>query len=183
MPRSFKFGRTAINFSTPVIHGEENSDLGWVIMTTIVYDLEERVLFTSDVQGPMSERTLDVILAENPHLAIIGGPPLYLAGMVRQENIDKALKNLERIAGEVPITILDHHLLRDEDWRTWAQPVFEAASNVGHRLVTAAEFIGEENRFLESQRSKLFEQDPPSQEFTKWTKIPVLKRKLTPPPI
>ncbi len=181
--RSFKFGDTTIKFSLPVIHGEENSDLGWVIMTTIEYDGDERVLFASDVQGPMHDKTLDLILAERPYLIIIGGPPLYLAGMVRQENIEKAFKNLERIVEEIPITILDHHLLRDEGWRTRAKPVFDAASRVGHRIVTAAEFISEENRFLESQRNKLFEDEPPSQEFVKWTKIPVLKRKLTPPPI
>jgi len=181
--RSFRFGDTNVRFSPPVIHGEEKSELGWVIMTTIEHGEEERFLFTSDVQGPMSEETTNIVLAEKPHLVIIGGPPLYLVGMVTQESLDKAFKNLERIVQEVPVTILDHHLLRDEGWRNQAQAVFEMASRTGHKVVTAAEFIGEDDRLLESQRKRLFEEYPPSQEFLKWTRIPVLKRKLTPPPI
>lgn len=181
--RSFRFSNTTIKFSPPVFHGEEKSNLGWVVMATVECDEEERFLFASDVQGPMCDGTLDMILAEKPQLIMIGGPPLYLSGMVRQENIAKALKNLERIIQEVPITILEHHILRDPEWRNQAQPVFTAASRSGHRVITAAEFIGEENRLLESQRNRLFEDDPPSQEFMKWTRIPVLKRKLTRPPI
>jgi len=181
--RSFKFGNTTISFSPPVFHGEENSDLGWVIMTAIKCDGKEKVLFTSDVQGPMSDTTLDLIISEKPHLIIVGGPPLYLVGTVAQESVQKAFKNLQTIVEEVPITILDHHLLRDEGWRIQAQSVFDMASRFGHMVVTAAEFMGEKNQFLESQRSRLFEDDPPSQEFMKWTRIPVLKRKLTLPPI
>jgi len=181
--RSFRFGDTTMTSSPPVAHGEANSSLGWVIMTTIDYNQSERILFTSDIQGPMDSRTLGLILAEKPHLVIVGGPPIYLSGMVKQENIDKAFKNLQRIAEEVRTTVLDHHLLRDEGWRVQTQPVFDKAAEAGHRVVTAADFIGEENRFLESRRNKLFEEDPPSEEFVKWTKIPILKRKPIPPPI
>jgi len=180
--RSFKFGDTALSFSSPVSHGEERSDLGWVIMATVDHG-EERVLFTSDVQGPMDSSTLDAILAENPRMIIIGGPPIYLSGMVRQESLDRAFKNLEKVVENVPITVLDHHLLRDEGWRVQTQPVFDAASRVGHVVLTAAEFLGEENRLLESQRNRLFEESPPFQEFIKWSKTSDLRRKLTPPPV
>jgi len=181
--RSFRFGDTNVIFSRPVVHGEENSDLGWIVMTTVEHNEEERFLFASDVQGPMSDETLDIILAERPHLIVIGGPPLYLAEMVRQESMDRAFENLQKIVEVVPNTILDHHLLRDEGWRTKAQRIFDVASRTGHGVFTGAEFAGEENRLLESQRTKLYEDYPPSQEFVKWSKIPVLKRKLAPPPI
>ena len=181
--RTFKFGDTKLRFSSPVFHGEKNSELGWLIMTTIEYDEVERVLFASDVQGPISSGTLSMILAERPHLLIVGGPPLYLAGMVKKESIDMGIKNLEKIAERVPMVILDHHLLRDKEWRTKAQSVFDIASRIGHRVMTAAEFIGEESQLLGARRDELYEVDPPSREFIKWTKIPALKRKLTPPPI
>ncbi|MFQ6094650.1 MAG: hypothetical protein ACE5NN_00765 [Candidatus Bathyarchaeia archaeon] len=181
--RSFKFGDTELGFSTPVFHGEENSQLGWLIMTTIEYNKAERVLFASDVQGPMSNETLSIILAEKPHVLIVGGPPLYLAGMVKKESLAIGFKNLEKIAEKVPLVILEHHLLRDKEWRTKAQQVFDIASRSGHRVVTAAEFVGEKNQLLEAHRDELYDVDPPSQEFLKWTKIPALKRKLTPPPI
>jgi len=181
--RTFKFGDTTLRFSSPVFHGEENSELGWVVMATIEYDETERVLFASDVQGPISNSTLNIILEEKPHLLIVGGPPLYLAGVVKQKNIELGFKNLEKIAERVPTVVLEHHLLRDKEWKKRTQHVFDAASKNGHRVVTAAEFIGEKNLFLEARRDELFKNDPPSKEFIKWTKIPALKRKLIPPPI
>ena len=181
--RSFKFNNTTLRFSAPVSHGEENSGLGWLIMTTIEYNNAERVLFASDVQGPISNRALKIILAERPNLLIVGGPPLYLAGMVKEESMKMGLKNLESIAQNVPLVILDHHLLRDKEWREKTQPVFDIASESGHKIITAAEYKGEEDQLLEARRDELYERDPPSQEFIKWTKIPILKRKLTPPPI
>lgn len=181
--RSFKFGDTTLRFSPPVSHGEENSGLGWLVMTTIEYSNAERVLFASDVQGPMSKRTLEIILAERPDVLIVGGPPLYLAGMVKEESLEMGFENLERIAEKVPSVILDHHLLRDKEWRKKAEPAFNIASRTEHKIVTAAEYIGEENQLLEAKRDELYKDDPPSQEFIKWTKIPILKRKLTPPPI
>ncbi|MCW4021018.1 MAG: hypothetical protein NWF14_07325 [Candidatus Bathyarchaeota archaeon] len=181
--RTFRFGATTVRFSAPVFHGSEDSRLGWVLMVVIERGFE-KVLFAPDVQGPMYEETLRMILGEEPQLAIVGGPPVYLVDFkVSPERIDSAMKNLETIAEQVPVTILDHHILRDENWRQVAQPVFDKASSAGHRVITAAEYAGAKNRMLEAQRKSLFENEMPSQEFTKWTKIPVQKRKTIPPPI
>ena len=109
--RTFKFGDTTIRFSNPVYHGEERSQLGWVVMTTIERD-EERILYTSDVQGPMIDETLKMILNVKPDLIIVGGPPLYLAGLVKIESIKAGIKNLKKVVETVPTTILDHHLLK-----------------------------------------------------------------------
>ncbi len=72
------FGDTKLQFSDPVFHGTENSDLGWVLMTTIEHE-DEKVLFTSDIQGPIQVSTLNKILAQQPQLVIVGGPPTYLS--------------------------------------------------------------------------------------------------------
>jgi len=181
--RTFEFGNTKLKFSEPVFHGSEHSPLGWLLMTTIENE-GEKVLFTSDVQGPMYDPTLKLILAEKPHLVIIGGPPLYLAGLhVSEKDAQRGMRNLEEVAKTVPTTILEHHILRHERWREISQPILDAALKAGHVVVTAAEFAGEENNLLEYQRRQLYENEPPSPEFQKWMKLPVLNRKKVKPPI
>lgn len=178
----FEFGETKLRFSEPVFHGSENSKLGWLIMVTVEYE-DERLLYTSDVQGPMYNATLKLILAQNPQVIIIGGPPTYLGGLVKQETVQQGIQNLERLAEKVQLTILDHHLLRDEKWRQLSQPIFDSASKAGYRVVTAAEFLKKQDNLLECRRKKLFEVEPPSSEFSKWMKLPPLKRKRIKPPM
>jgi len=181
--KTFEFGDTKLKFSEPVFHGSENTPLGWVLMTTIEAD-DERFLFTSDVQGPMYDPTLTMILAEKPQLIMIGGPPLYLAGLhVRKEDAERGIRNLAGVVRNVPTTILEHHVLREERWREFSKPVFKAASEAGHVVVTAAEFAHEETCVLEFQRRRLFETEPPSLEFQKWMNLPALKRKKVKPPL
>jgi predicted metallo-beta-lactamase superfamily hydrolase len=181
--RTFRFEDTSMKFSVPVCHGEEDSELGWVLMITIERR-EEKVVFAPDVQGPMSDRTAKLILEEKPTLAIIGGPPVYLAEYkLSPEKINSAMLNLETIVENVPVTILDHHILRDENWTKTAQSAIDKASNLGHRILTAAEYAGEKNNLLEAQRKVLYETEPPSQKFVEWTKIPLQERKHVPPPI
>jgi predicted metallo-beta-lactamase superfamily hydrolase len=180
--KKYDFGQTRIKFSKPVFHGAENSQFGWLLMTMIKHD-NELFLFASDVQGPIHTPTRHEILAQKPQLVLIGGPPVYLTGLVEKEQLQKGMQNLEELVKKVPVTILEHHLLREEKWRELSKPVFQAASNKKHLVVTAAEFLNKNNSFLESQRKQLFETEPPSPEFEKWMKIPITKRKLVKPPI
>jgi len=181
--RTFKFGETKLKFSEPVFHGPENSELGWVLMVTIEF-AGEKIVFASDVQGPMYTPTLNKILAENPQLVLVGGPPTYLAGFrVKDEYIEMGMRNLRSLVESVPTTILEHHTLRDEKWRSLSQPIFDAATERGHKVLTAAEFSGTTNNFLEFRRRQLFEMEPPSSDFEKWMKLPLQKRKLKKPPI
>ena len=180
--KEFLLGDTKIRFSRPVVHGEPGTELGWLLMTTIERN-DERVLFTSDVQGPMHTATLKAILIEKPSVIIIGGPPAYLIGLVDQESIQIGLRNLAAIVQKISTTVLEHHLLRQEDWRETAKPVFESAAAAGHSVSTAAEFLKEENALLESKRKQLYETDPPDTDFEKWMRKPEMERKETPPPI
>lgn len=181
--RTFIFDDTIVSFSKPVSHGPEGSELGWIIMATVRHH-DECILFAPDVQGPISPETLSMIINEKPQLTIIGGPPTYLANFRMDEtNIAAAVKNLEVVVRHIPTVILDHHTLRDEDWMKFMRPVIETASNVNHRVLTAAEFLGRENSLLEALRRKLYEDEPPSRDFIEWSRIPSDKRKLIPPPI
>jgi predicted metallo-beta-lactamase superfamily hydrolase len=151
-------------------------------MTTVEHE-NERFLFASDVQGPMHAPTLHEILAQKPQLVFIGGPPAYLAGLVDQDQVQMGMQNLEELVKSVSTTILEHHLLREANWRELSKPVFDAASKRSHSVVTAAEFLKKDNNLLESRRKQLFETEPPSPEFEKWMKTAVAKRRLVKPPI
>lgn len=178
-----EFGATKLRFSQPVYHGESESGLGWVVMTTVERD-DIKVMHTADVQGPMSDDTLRLILAEDPQLLVIGGPPLYLTGFkVAQSSFDAGIKNLAEIARRVPSMIVDHHLLRSEGWRAEASPILATAEQAGHRLRSAAEYLGREERLLESQRQELYKRYPPGHEFSKWLRLSQEKRKKAMPPL
>ncbi len=181
--RSFEYGATKVKISQPVPHGEDETELGWVLMTTIESG-GEKVLHASDVQGPMSKVTTRLILKEKPDILILGGPPLYLEGVrVGKASIRKGLENASRIAEKVPKVIFEHHVLRSEAWKDDAKTVLEAGAKAGHEIVTAAEYLREPVRLLESKRERLYEEEPPPEEFVKWTELPREKRRQQPPPV
>jgi hypothetical protein len=182
--KTFHFGEaTKIRFSEPVPHGPENSALGWVLMNTIEYQ-NEKFMFAPDVQGPMSTHTLEIIIREKPQLIMIGGPPSYLAGFrVDEKQIQTGLMNIEKIVETVPCTILEHHILRDENWREKTKNVFDKANKAGCEIVTAAEFLGKQNAFLEAARKRLFVENPPSREFERWMRESVDVKKHVKPSI
>ena len=112
----------------------------------------------------------------------MGGPLTYLVGFrVKDEHIETGMQNLRRLVESVPTIILGHHLLRDEKWRSLSQSIFDVATKAGHNILTAAEYLGKENTFLEFRRRQLFESEPPGSDFKMWMKLPLQKRKLIKP--
>ncbi|MEM3442643.1 MAG: hypothetical protein QXM86_02110 [Candidatus Bathyarchaeia archaeon] len=182
--KTFLFGKaTKIKFSEPVFHGPEDSALGWILMATIEYE-GEKFMFAPDVQGPMAKQTLDLIVKEKPQLLMIGGPPFYLARFkIDDEQIQAGMKNLERVVEISKVVILEHHILRDENWREKAKNVFEKAKIVGCEVLTAAEFLAEKNAFLEAFRKKLYVENPPSSEIEKCMHMKKTNKKHVKPPI
>jgi predicted metallo-beta-lactamase superfamily hydrolase len=179
----FQFGSTILKFSQPVLHGEADSGLGWVVMLTIRYD-EEKITFASDIQGPIVENNLNTILNEKPELLILGGPPLYLKGnKLKNKSLENAKKNILKISEEIPTTIIDHHLMRSSDCIEFLLPARSVAQSKGHTLQSAAEFTFVKNRLLESKREELYNIKPPSSEFLAWAKLPKEKQRVQPPPI
>ena len=182
--KTFTFGKsTVLRFSEAVPHGPDNSMLGWVIMTLIEYE-DERFMFAPDIQGPMSTRTLELIKSANPQVLMIGGPPFYLGGFrVSEAQLQLGLKNLMNVVEAVPITILEHHALRDEQWWQRIEQVYAGALNAAHSVMTAAEFTSEKNKFLESKRRQLYLDIPPSKEFEKWMREGLTKKSSAKPPM
>ena len=180
--KTFTFEKTRLHFSQAVVHGSEGANLGWVIMLTVDYG-QERFMFAPDVQGPMLKSTTELILKEQPTLIMLGGPPLYLEGFrVDSAQLQEGLKNLEKIVSSVPLVIIEHHALRDEDWFPKMANIYKQASIAGHNIMTAAEYSGIDNYFLESRRKQLFCDHPPSKVFKEWIKT-LNNKKISKPPI
>ncbi len=182
--KTFTLGEsTVLKFSDPVAHGSEDALLGWVIMAEIICG-GERFLFAPDVQGPITIPTFELILSAKPQVVMIGGPPFYLSGFkINEQQLETSVRNLSTIAKSVPLTILDHHTLRDALWQEKTERVRVAASSMGHRVVTAAEYSGGTNLFLEAFRKQLYADYPPSKEFEKWSKTSWKERGRVKPPL
>jgi predicted metallo-beta-lactamase superfamily hydrolase len=93
------------------------------------------------------------------------------------------LRNLTEIVKSVPLTILEHHALREEAWQQRTKRVCDKAAENRHRVMTAAEFMGQDNNFLESKRRKLYVENPPSKEFEKWMRESLKEKSGAKPPI
>jgi predicted metallo-beta-lactamase superfamily hydrolase len=132
----------------------------------------------------MSTHTLELIKSANPQVIMIGGPPFYLGGFkVGEAQLQLGLKNLVSVVEAVPLTILEHHALRDEQWQQRIKQVYAVALDAGHGVMTAAEFTGEKNQFLESKRKQLYLDNPPPKEFEKWMRQGLTKKSSIKPPI
>jgi predicted metallo-beta-lactamase superfamily hydrolase len=132
----------------------------------------------------MSRHICDLILQEKPQLLIIGGPPTYLAGFkVAEAQIEDGLMNLTKIVENVPLTIMDHHVLREENWRDRTERLFTKAEERKHEILTSSEFLGKNNECLEAERKRLYLENPPSAEFEKWMRMSDDSKRLIKPPI
>jgi predicted metallo-beta-lactamase superfamily hydrolase len=181
--KTFVFGGTVLRFSEAVPHGPDDSMLGWVVMANVEY-ATERFMFAPDVQGPMSIHTVELIKSAKPQVIMVGGPPFYLGGFkVEETQLRLGLQNLMAVVEAVPVTILEHHALRDEAWQQMTRQVYDLAAQVGHRVMTAAEFAGKGNNFLESKRRMLYVENPPSKEFEKWMREGLTAKSHVKPPI
>lgn len=179
--KSFFYGNTILSFSNAVCHGPDDLTLGWVIMATVAFE-DERFMFAPDVQGPMSKVTYEAIIDVNPSMVMLGGPPLYLKGLrVKDENLNLGIENLTNIVKIVPVTIIEHHILRGEFWKKEIKQVYDTAVQFGHSIMTAAEFTGKQNLLLESRRKQLYDEKPPSDKFSGWMKNLNYNKPVKPP--
>ena len=180
--KRIQVGDTTLSFSGPMPHGEEGTQLGYVLITSINQG-SESILHCSDVQGPISTETRDFILASKPTTLILSGPPLYLSGFkVDPPSVRRGIRNLEKLARVVPVTIVDHHLLRSIEGLATLGKLKGIAEKSGNSLKTNAEYLNRENTLLEAERMRIYEENPPDKDFLKWTRMRESKRAKTIPP-
>ena len=156
-----RIGRSRIRFSKPVEHGND-SRLGYVLQVLIA-DRGEKLLHSSDVEGFVSGDQVRFVRESKPDILICDGPMTYMLGnKFGEEDLENSLRNLASLvrAGFLSDLIIDHHLLRDLEWRARIQPLLDLAEGYGVRVSTAARFMGLEELLLEANRRKLYEEYP-----------------------
>ncbi len=150
----YAFGGTALRFSEPVCHGANNR-LGYVVEVSISHG-STSFLFTSDVEGPSLGEQVTFIMDEDPNILLIDGPMTYMLGYrYSKGSLRLSLENLGRVieGTRVEKLIIDHHLLRDLNWRKKMKPLYEIAGDVS--ILTSAEYLGKDNQLLEARRKEL----------------------------
>ena len=155
--RSFMFGETTVTFSKAVCHGT-NPKLGYVIETCISCG-GEKFLHTSDVEGPSLEDQVAFILEQKPDVLFVDGPMTYMLGYRYSfRSLEASNANLIRAVKETELQtlVLDHHFLRDLNYKMRIKPVCEEAQKHGVKVLTAAEFAGRKIEMLEALRKELY---------------------------
>ena len=95
---------------------------------------------------------------QNPDIAIIDGyPTIFLGWRMSARNFERSKENLRQAIRKTKVkkVVLDHHIVRDVNYREKIKEVFEVASESNKQVLTAAEFYGLDNLFLEAWRNKL----------------------------
>jgi len=159
--RRFEFGGTELVFSPPVFHGT-NPRLGYVTQVAVRHG-GRCFLFSSDVEGPGVADQAEFIIQTMPEIAYIDGPMSYMLGYrYSRASFESALENLKKILrlNELKTLIIDHHLLRDVEWRRKIGVLFDVASESDKKLVCAAEFADKSENLLEAKRKELYERYP-----------------------
>ena len=153
-------GGTEIVFSPAVPHGYTD-ELGYVVMVRVAQG-GETFVHTSDVQGPPLKEQLSFVLDSDPTVLYVDGPMTHMPENYPQEHTKRSITHLLRIlrSTDVRTLILDHHILRDRDWRSRMAPVFEAGKEHDVTVLTAAEFAGKPVDQLEANRDKLYGIEP-----------------------
>ncbi|MGQ4832305.1 MAG: MBL fold metallo-hydrolase [Candidatus Asgardarchaeia archaeon] len=148
-----------LTFSPPVWHGATESKVGKVIMVSIKDESNFTFIHGSDAQSLVDLDALSWIKSKNPDIVILDGYPTYLLGNVLSDNeFNVGSSNLLDLLSSVKAKtiILDHHILRDLNYKEKITALFERARKLKKNLYTAAEYIGMPNLFLEAHRQEIF---------------------------
>ena len=150
------FGGAELTFSPAVPHGY-NDELGYVVMARIAQGSEVFV-HTGDVEGPPLKDQLGFLLDAEPTVLYADGPMTHMPDHYPEAYTRRSLANLERVMRSTGLRtlILDHHLLRDREWRSRIEPLVATAAEHDITLTTAAEFAGKAVDQLEAHRDRLY---------------------------
>ncbi len=155
--KDYDFNKTHISISPAVWHGDVGSKVGKVIMVYIEKG-KNSFLFGSDAQSLADPKALEWVLEKNPKFLIVDGyPTIFVGWKMSQKSFEKATQNLKKAVEkiEAKIIILDHHILRDINYKEKMKSLFDLAKDLGKKILSAAEFYGLENFFLEAWRREI----------------------------
>lgn len=153
--RKFKFGKTLLEFSGPVSHGVEDAKPGTVIMTQVSRG-REKVLITSDVGGPLTTDTTDLICGAKAQTVVLDGYPTYLLGQFATDfNLVRSIVNVCRIleSRDLRTLVIDHHLARDYRYPAFFKLAYDKAAKMKKQFGTVAEIQGSRSLVLEGYQN------------------------------
>ncbi|MEM2608295.1 MAG: MBL fold metallo-hydrolase [Thermoproteota archaeon] len=155
--KEYLFGETSLEFSHPVPHGHDDH-LGYVVELRIK-DSSQSLIYTSDVQGFPLDSQIKFVIDKKPDVIFLDGPSTYMLGVnYPVEALEASLRNIVRVMKEAfPLTIiLDHHLLRDLEWKKHLKDLPKEAEKIGVDLKSTAEYVNVEINQLEALRGVLY---------------------------
>jgi predicted metallo-beta-lactamase superfamily hydrolase len=157
--KEFDFGKLRIMISPAVWHGEVKSKVGTVVMILIEdKESKERFLFGSDAQNLADPAALEWAVQANPNIAIIDGyPTIFLGWKMSQKSFEKSLGTLGDFImnTKTKTIILDHHIVRDINYKEKIKPILDLAKKKRRKILTAAEYYKLDNFFLEAWRKEI----------------------------
>ena len=150
--RRIRKGSTDIRFTEPLFHGSEYDRVGWVLALVVEHG-GKKILYTSDIQGPIIEDYAIWIISENPDLLILDGPPTYLLGyMLNMTNLTRAIENGRKILSLKSPIIYDHHPLREPLYMERLKPLYDESKRREEFFGTASEILGESPLILKIKK-------------------------------
>jgi len=124
-------------------------------MMTRVEDTEGVFVHASDIQL-LDISPVEQILAWKPYIVLASGPPLYLRHLSSKKR-KKAYENALLLAKQVPILILDHHMLRNEEGYRLLK---DLSASAGRKIYCAADYMKRKRLPLEAWRQRLYQEMP-----------------------
>ena len=157
---SVDFGGTQLTFSAAVPHGY-NDELGYVVMVRVAQG-EEVFVHTGDVEGPPLKEHLGFLIDAAPTILYVDGPMTHMPEHYPESMTRRSFENLARVMRSTSLRTLlvDHHLLRDREWRAQIAPLAAAAEEHGVTVHPAAESAGKAGPPLEANRDRLYGVEP-----------------------
>ena len=105
----------------------------------------EKLIHSSDLDGPIIEDYADWIVRENPDVLILDGPMTYMFGYtLTRTTLNRTIENAVRILKEsnVDLVIYDHHLPREPKFKEFTSDVWNMGKRKRIGVFTAAEYLG-----------------------------------------
>ena len=115
------------------------------MFSTVIEYKGEKLIHSSDLNGPVIEDYAKWIIEENPDILILDGPMTYMLGYtLNMVNFRRCIENMLRIIKEADISLIiyDHHLPRESRFRERTKEVWETSKKLRRKVLTAAEFLG-----------------------------------------
>jgi len=111
---------------------------------------KDSFLFGNDAQSLIDEGTAKFVKEKNPRFLIVDGyPTIFIRWKIGEKSFLDAKERLKDVIFSIDADeiILDHHIVRDIDYKEKIIDIFELAVNMNKRIITTAEFLDCENLF------------------------------------